>query len=172
VADRLGRPPVAGLQQGQVAEGLAAADADLGAEGVGQLPGGPSPVLADQRGEPPGHRRPPGVVRGGAGGVGAERLRPPITEPLEGGPNGVRVAIEVAGDARRRPAGVREQDHLQAIPCDGREVGAAESLKFGTLSVREVSAKHETFYASPARCLVFRSLVPASGYVRSARAGR
>src|SRR5205085_1856071 len=67
VADGLGGAAIAGLQEGQVAAGLAVADADLGAEGVGQLPGGPGPLLAEQLRELARHSYSAGVVRVGTG---------------------------------------------------------------------------------------------------------
>src|SRR5947209_16234584 len=93
------------------------------------------------------------MVRVGAGGVRVERGRPPVGEPLEGGPDGMRVSAQVAGDAGRGPSGIGEEDHLQAVPGDGRKVGPAESLEFRTVRVGEVDAEHETFYASLAGCL-------------------
>jgi hypothetical protein len=136
VADGLGGPPVAGLEEGEIPTGLAVPDADVRAEGVGQLPAGPRPVLAEQVAEAGRHLIPAGVVRVGAGGIRGERLRPPVGEPVEGGPDGVRVAAEVGGDPGRGPPGGGQQDHLQPVSGHGRKVDSAEGVEFGPLGIR------------------------------------
>jgi hypothetical protein len=153
VPDGLGGPPVAGRQEGQVPAGLAVPDADVGAEGVGQLPGRPRPLLGEQFGHLGGYGRPAVVIRVGAGGAGVERLGAAGGEPLEGGADGVRVAAQVPGDLGRGPPGGRHQDHLQAVAGHRRQVGAAKGLEFGSLRISQGRAEHETFYASPATCV-------------------
>src|SRR5205085_11166922 len=123
----------------------AVTDADVGAEGLGQLPAGPRPVLAEQLGELAGHLCSAGTVRVGSGGVRVERLRTTTVEALEGGADGVRVTAQVAGDLGRGPPGIGQEDHLQAVTGGGLQVGPAESLEFRTLHVGEVDAEHETF---------------------------
>jgi hypothetical protein len=135
VADRLGRPPVAGPQDGQVAAGLAVSDADARAEGVGQLPAGPGPVLGEEFGQLAGHVCPAAVVRVGTGGRGVERFGAPGGESLEGGSDGVRVAAQVLGDPGRGPPRGRHQDHLQAVAGDRRQVGPAKGLEFRALRI-------------------------------------
>jgi hypothetical protein len=115
VADRLGRPPITGLEQRQVAAGLAVADVDVGAEGVGQLSAGPRPLLGEQRGQLAGHLRPPGLVRVGSWGVGVERRRAAGREALEGRADGVWMATQVLADAGRGPPASGQENDLQPI---------------------------------------------------------
>src|SRR5262249_3897215 len=124
VAARLRGPPVAGLEQGQVAAGLAVAEAEAGVQGLGQLPAGPGAVLAEQLGQLVGHSGPTGVVRLGAGLVGVQGLGASGGEALEGGPDGMRMAAQVLADAWRRPAGSGQEDHFQTGPGHG---GAGEA---------------------------------------------
>lgn len=135
MADGLGGAAIAGLQERQVAAGLTMPDDDVGAEGLGQLAGRQGPVPAEELGQLPGYRRPAVVIRVGTGGIGVERLGAACGEPLEGRPDGVRVAAEVFGDLERGSPVGRHQDHLQAVTDDGRQVGPSQGLEFRALRV-------------------------------------
>jgi hypothetical protein len=108
VPDRRGGAAVAGLEQGQVAQQLSRAQDDVRPQGLGQLTAGPGAPLAEQFGQPVGNRPAALVIGRGPGRPGLQGGEAAVAEALEGGAGGVRVTAEVAGEARRRPAGIGE----------------------------------------------------------------
>src|SRR5262249_55014346 len=57
------------------------------------------------------------------------------------------------GDAGRRPTGLREEDHFEAVADLGRQRRLPQRLEFGAGSVVELDADHVTLYASLSACL-------------------
>jgi hypothetical protein len=121
VPEPAGGPAPPGPEHPEIAADLARAEGERArGERLAELPAGPGAVLVEQAPQRLGHlpaavvigRRPrPARVQGG--GTAAE-------EVLEDAADGVAAVAEVAGDLRRRPAGIGEGDHLQAVVGSGR----------------------------------------------------
>src|SRR5690349_12840377 len=125
----------------------------LRAQRSAELATGPSAFLGQQPAQGLGDGLPPLLVRLGTGSVGPERGLAPVAESLEHCTAGVRVAVEVVGDAWRRPARVGQQNDLQTIADRGRQGGPAQNLKFGTKRSVELDTDHTSLYASTSGCL-------------------
>ena len=107
-----------------------------------ELSAGPGAVLAEQLGQCPGDLVSAVDVGGGAGPAGEQGVGPPAEEVAEPIADGLGVVAEVAGDAGRRPAGIGEEDHLDAVAGRGREVGSPQGVESGACCVVEVDADH------------------------------
>src|SRR5262245_4439921 len=138
VPDRRCGPAVAGLEQGQVTQHLAWAEGDVGPQRLGQLPAGPGASLAEQGREPVGDglsallvgRRPRALRLQGGDAT--------LAKALEGGAGGMWMTAEMAGNAWRRPAGVGEQDHVEAVAGGVGQVGMAQTAKFAARGAVEL----------------------------------
>ncbi len=116
-----GGPAPARPEQPEVAADLARAQRDpAGDERLAELAAGPGAVVAEQGRAAPGHLAASGVVEWRPGAAGEQRGDAAAEEVLEHGAGGVPAVAEVVGDPRRRPPGVGEADHLQAVPRPGR----------------------------------------------------
>jgi hypothetical protein len=134
---------VAGLEELEVAAHLSGAQGDAERpQGLCQLGGGPGPLLAEQFGQQAGDAVAARLVRGRAGAAAGETRRPLLQEQPQGLAGGVGVAAEVGGDARGRPAGVGQQDHLQAVAGRRRQAGMTQRLELAAGGVVQLSAEH------------------------------
>ena len=114
----------------------------LGPEGLGQLAGGPGPVLADQVAERRGDVLTPGEIGRRATTPGEEGVASPAAEVVQEIQDGAVGIAEVLGDAGGLPARIGEGDHLQAIADLGREVLSAQALEFVAGRVIEMDVDH------------------------------
>lgn len=91
-----------------------------GAQGLTELTAGPGPVFTGQGAQRLGDPVPPPGVRGRAGAPREQGGGAPVEEVLQHAADGVAAVAEMGGDPGRRPAGVGEGDHLQAVSSPGR----------------------------------------------------
>jgi hypothetical protein len=127
----------------QVAAHLAATDGNaMRPEGLPELLAGPGAFLLQQLPQPLRDLLVALPVRGRSGCLGEQGRWAAGLEILEDGAAGMVVAAQVAGDTRGRPAGVREQDHFQAVADLGWQVSPAEGQKFITGCVIKLDADH------------------------------
>src|SRR5262249_6905932 len=119
---------------------------------------GPPPVAGWARAPPAGAnlRRPRaparrgwgvGPGRGGPGGgragrAGEQGVTPPHGEVADEVADSLGVIAQVGGDARRRPTGIGEGDHLEAVAHLGGEVGTPKGTESGAGEVVELDTDH------------------------------
>ena len=145
VRDGLGGAAVAGPQRREVAPHLPGAQSNApGPQRLGKLTGGPGAPLAEQLPQPGQGLLPMGVRRFGAGRPRPQGGRARVAEALGRRPDGVRMAVEVGRDPRRRPAGVREQDHLQPVADHRRQVAPPQRQQLGPPDLVESDLDHAT----------------------------
>src|SRR5205085_11478382 len=102
-------------------------------------------------------RRP--AAAGGQGGGAAD------PEVAQDGPDGVAAVAQVGGNLRRRPAGGRQRDHLQAVTDSRREVAPAQGIESLAVGVVERDPDHPDILGNYVRTLRLR-------HASSTRAGK
>src|SRR5262249_365745 len=94
----------------------------------------------------PGDLIPAAEVGCGAGPAAPQRVGPPGEEGAEPIADGLGVVAEVGSDAGRRPAGIGEEDHLDAVAGTGPEVGPSRGVESRAGGVGESDADHAELY--------------------------
>ena len=144
VLDGAGGAAIARPHAAEVAADLARAEGHAAvAQGLGELGGGPDPVLAEQVVEQSDDLLAAGGVGGRPAPSGVQGVTAAVAEVVEDTQRGAITIAEVLGEARGGPAGVGQEDHLEAVADLGREVASPHLLQVVTGRRVELDADHD-----------------------------